>query len=179
ARFVPRVGALYSPPYDASETLPRRRRAAPAGPAPLRLIDGRRRRQRSVDLPAAGGHHHTAAAALMHAAGVVAGHGQGALAGADRCGGSAAAGTAADGARLLPAGAARTAGWDRTRAACARHRLAGVQLWRPGGRLDAVLVAIRGAAAARRVRSGRQLPLEAAATLRASPWNRFFTVATP
>ena len=54
-----------------------------------------------------------------------------------------------------------------------------LHLRRPGGRLGVLLAALRRATVAERLRGDRRKPLEAAATLRASPVDRFFSVVLP
>lgn len=102
-----------------------------------------------------------------------------ALAGASCSAGRAAAGAATDRDRLLSAAADGTPGTRRSAHPGARHRLAAVQFWRPGGGLGDLFDAFVVQPLRNAFEAIGQRPLEAAATLRAGPLDRFFTVALP
>ena len=115
----------------------------------------RARPRPGLALAAPGGGHRGAAAADRHAARLVAGAHPQPRETADRGRHRAAAGAAADGARLLSAGAVRARRAARRRLAGADRADADLFLQRPGAGLDALFAALRGAAAAGRLRGGR------------------------
>ncbi len=125
---------------------------------PLHADPDRRRLVRHPPHPRARRGQHRGAAAARHAAGVVAGAHALALEGRGGGGGRVAAGAAADGDRLLPAGGDGPERAARPAHRGARPRPLAVLLCRPGGGLGGLLAALRRAAARQRLRGHRPPP---------------------